>query len=100
MRSGARVQGGGELGESCGARGSVDGGGRSGHGCGGEGGEGSHEGEPACAGEGVSACDGGCPAPALKTSSPSCDPSCSCFHWRWGPDGEPKQLSVSIKNRR
>lgn len=79
--SGARVQGGGALGVSCGARDFAGGGGHSGRGCDGGRGVDSHGAEPACAGEGASAGDGDHPAPAVMTSSPSCDPSCSCCHW-------------------
>lgn len=54
-----------------------------GRGCGGGGrGAGSRAAGPVGAGEDVSAGDGAPPAPAVMTSSPSCDPWCSCCRWR------------------
>lgn len=47
------------------------------------------------AGAGASACDDGCPAPALLTSSPSCGPWSSCCRWGWHQGGGRGQLSAS-----
>lgn len=86
-RSDGCGQGAGVAGASGG--GHVDGGAHSEHepgrGCGGGGGRGagSHGVGPVGAGEGASAGDGALPAPAVMTSSPSCDPWCSCCRWRW-----------------
>lgn len=80
--SGARVQGVGGLGESYGARGSAGGDGLSGCGYGGERDVDNHGAEPACVGEGENADGDGRSALAATTSCPSCDPSCSCCHWR------------------
>lgn len=67
-----------------------------GPGCGGDGrGAGTHGEEPAGAGAGASACDGGCPAPAAMTSSPSCGPWSSCSRWRWLQGGVKVLPSVS-----
>lgn len=76
-------------------------GGRPGHGpgCGGDDGRGAGTcGEglgDAGAGVSASACDGGCLALAVTTSSPSCDPWSSCFRWRGRRGGVKVQLSAS-----
>lgn len=68
----------------------VDDGGHPGHGPG-DGDDGCGAGRHAeglvGAGAGASACDGGCLGPAAMTSSPSCGPWSSCFHWQWHPGG-------------
>lgn len=68
-----------------------------GPGCGGDGrGAGTRGGEePAGAGAGASACDGGRFDPAAMTSSPSCGPWSSCFRWRWHQGGVKVQPSAS-----
>lgn len=67
-----------------------------GPGCGGDGRGAGTRGEGlAGAGAGVSACDGGCLAPAAMTSSPSCVPWSSCCRWRWHPGGVKVQPSAS-----
>lgn len=79
--SGAHGRGACDPGESCGVRDSVGDGDPSGRDRGGGRGAASSRGaEPACAGEGAGG-GGPRPDPAWMTSSPSCDPWCSCCRW-------------------
>lgn len=98
-RSDVRVLGEGGPGGSCGARGSVGGDGCSVRGWGDGGhGAGIRAAGPACAGEGAGGGDR--PAPAVTTSSPSCDPWSSCCHSTCPPDGGRGRLSVSEEKMR